>query len=216
MEKKIEKKKDNKQQLAYEFIRLGILDGKYFPGQRLIIDQLAVQLSLSPIPVREAIHRLEAEGLVKIKPYTGAIVTLIDDNDYLEILSTLAVLDGYAAAMSIPLFPQDQIKQLHQINDEMKQKLSDFDFHNFINLNREFHKICNLYSANKYLNDKINQMWEKLDSVRRISTKYFSTRAQESIKEHEIIISFIEKGDCSIVDIEQYIRNHHMRAIPRT
>lgn len=207
-------KKDNKQQIAYDFIRQGIMEGTLFPGQRLVIDQLAKELSSSPIPVREAIHRLEAEGLVKIKPYSGAIVSSMNENEYLEILSTLSVLDGYAASLSYARFPTDQVPKLREYNEQMIQALNDFDFYNFINLNRQFHIFYNSYCGNQYLVSQLELLWEKLDAIRRMSMKYFSTRAREVIKEHETIISFIE-NEHSPEEIEQYIRNHHIKAIPR-
>ncbi|KIL34449.1 hypothetical protein SD71_20695 [Cohnella kolymensis] len=208
-------KKDNsKQQIAYDFIRQGIMEGTLFPGQRLVIDQLAKELSSSPIPVREAIHRLEAEGLVKIKPYSGAVVSSMNENEYVDILSTLAVLDGYAASLSLPRFPRDQIAKLHEYNEQMKQKLGDFDFYSFINLNREFHIFYNSFCGNQYLISQLELLWEKLDAIRRMSMKYFSTRAHEVIKEHEMMIAYLESSDTA-EDIELFVRSHHINAMPR-
>jgi len=210
----MKKKKDNsKQHKAYDFIRQGIMEGTLFPGQRLVIDQLAKELSTSPIPVREAIHRLEAEGLVKIKPYSGAIVNSMNENEYVDILSVLAVLDGYAASLSWPRFPIDQVPKLRELNDQMKQKLAIFDFYSFINLNREFHIFYNHSCGNKYLIDQLELLWEKLDVIRRMNMKYFSTRAHEVITEHENMISFLQ-GDHTAEEIEWFVRDHHLKAKP--
>ncbi|MDQ7864069.1 GntR family transcriptional regulator [Peribacillus frigoritolerans] len=76
------------------------MDGTYGSGQRIIIDQTAKELSLSPIPVREAIRQLESDGLIQYKPYSGAVVTSINESEYIETLSVLSLLEGYAAALS--------------------------------------------------------------------------------------------------------------------
>ncbi|GAB6891676.1 hypothetical protein JCM14450A_26820 [Geobacillus stearothermophilus] len=71
----METKAKNKTQLAYEYILSRIENGVYGPGYRVVIGQIARELGLSSIPVREAIRQLEAEGLVEFKPYTGAVVS---------------------------------------------------------------------------------------------------------------------------------------------
>ncbi|WP_148040421.1 GntR family transcriptional regulator [Brevibacillus fluminis] len=207
-------KKDNKQQIAYDFIRRGIIDGTFSPGQRLVIDQLAKELSTSPIPVREAIHRLEAEGLVNIRPYSGAVVLSMNEDEYKEILSTLAVLDGYAASLSFPLMEESHITALREINERMKQSLEQFDFFSFVSLNREFHSLSSKCCENQYLVSQVELLWEKLDTIRRISLKYFSFRAHDVIEEHEKIIKLIE-GRSPKEEVEDYIRKHHMKALPK-
>lgn len=206
-------KKNSKQQIAYEFIRSKILEGIYSQGQRIIIDQLAKELSLSKIPIREAISRLEAEGFVTLNPYSGPTVVCIEENQYEEILSTLAVLDSYAAAISIPLYPKDQIKNLHEVNQKMKQALEDFDFFNFVSLNKEFHLLTVKYCPNKYLLNEIEKLWERLDTIRRMRPVYFSIRAKEVIGEHERIISIFENENEDNFKTQQYIQEHHLKAL---
>lgn len=208
------KKIDSKQQLAYNYIRSRIMEGIYAPGERIIIDQIGRELSLSSIPIREAIHRLKAEDLLMIKRFSGAVVSFIDENEYLEILTTLAVLEGFAATISFPLYPPGEIDKLQQINDQMKQALEDFNFHNYIILNKQFHIMSVSFCSNKYILAKISSMWEKLDTIRRMSPKYFPNRAKESVKEHDIIISLLN-GEKPSEDIEQYIRNHHLGGVSK-
>jgi len=206
-------KKNSKQQLAYEFIRSKIMEGVYSQGQRIVIDQVAKELSLSKIPIREAIHRLEAEGFVNINPNTGPSVVYIDDHHYEEILSTLAVLEGFAATISFPLYPKEQINELREVNNQMKQALEDFDFFNFVNLNKEFHLLSIQYCPNKYLLNEISKMWERMDTIRRLRPMYFSIRAKDVISEHEQIISLIEQKDKSSFETQHYIQEHHLKAL---
>jgi DNA-binding GntR family transcriptional regulator len=205
-------KKDSKQEKAYQIIRTRILEGFYVQGQRLVIDTLGKELSLSPIPIREAIRRLEAEGLVTNKAYTGAVVSFIDENEYYEVLSTLAVLEGYAVTLSRSNITSEQIKKLQDINFRIKEALQQFDFNGYIHLNKEFHLYSIIGCPNKSLNQLIEQTWEKLDTIRRLKPMYFPTRAIEAISEHETIIQLLTSKEPS-QEIEQFIRGHHIAAI---
>ncbi|EKN70535.1 GntR family transcriptional regulator [Neobacillus bataviensis LMG 21833] len=205
-------KKDSKQEIAYQVIRSRITEGIYVQGQRLVIDTLGKELNLSAIPIREAIRRLEAEGLVTIKAYSGAVVSFIDENEYFEVLSTLAVLEGYAVTLSKSTINEEQIKKLQEINFLIKEALQKFDFNGYIKLNKEFHLYTIKNCPNKSLFNLIEQMWEKLDTIRRLKPMYFPSRAIEAISEHETIVSLLARTD-SELEIEQFIRQHHISAI---
>ena len=88
----------NKQQMAYEHIKTGIEGGSFAPGQRLVIDSLARDLAVSQVPVREAIRRLEAEGLVKFSANSGAVVAGADPQLWFQFMELLALMEGYATA----------------------------------------------------------------------------------------------------------------------
>ncbi|WHY59671.1 GntR family transcriptional regulator [Cytobacillus firmus] len=205
-------KKDNKQEIAYKFIRSRILEGTYVQGQRLVFDTIGKELSLSPIPIREAIRRLEAEGLVTIKAYSGAVVSTINETEYYEVLSTLAILEGYAVSLSKAHVSDEQLKILHEINNSISEALKQFDFNGYIQLNKEFHLQTIKNCPNKSLYTMIKHMWEKLDAIRRLKPMYFPVRAIEAISEHETIISYLQNSVTG-EEIERFVRKHHMAAL---
>ena len=90
----------SKSQQAYQWIKSRISDGTYSPGYRLVLRTIADQLSISVVPVREAIRRLEAEGLITFERNIGAQVTLFDESEYLYTMQTLALVEGAATALS--------------------------------------------------------------------------------------------------------------------
>ena len=101
----------SKHQRAYAVIRQRILDGVYQPGHRLVIDALATEFGVSPVPVREAIRRLEAEGRIVYRHNAGARVAPIDRRRSLRIgvdvgnTSTDAVLmDGQSVVAAAKMF----------------------------------------------------------------------------------------------------------------
>jgi DNA-binding GntR family transcriptional regulator len=207
-------KKDSKQQIAYQFIRNRILEGTYVQGQRIVIDTIGKELQLSPIPVREAIRRLEAEGLVTIKAYSGAIVSFVNENEYYEVLSTLSVLEGYAVSISLPFITEKQIEELSVINSQILEALKQYNFLDYIELNKKFHLHTIVNCPNKTIYTLIGTLWNKLDTIRRLKPLYFPTRAMEAIKEHEDIIHGLE-NKVSPAEVEVLVREHHIASIKK-
>src|SRR5215475_15995285 len=91
-----------KQERVYEALRERILSGAYGPGYRVVIDALAEEFEVSALPVREAIRRLEAEGLVVYRANAGAQVAPAEPGVFEEEATVLALLEGYATALAAP------------------------------------------------------------------------------------------------------------------
>jgi DNA-binding GntR family transcriptional regulator len=207
----MENQKNNisKTQYAYEVIRSRIVDGIYGPGHRVVIDQIARELKLSAIPVREAIRQLEADGFIQYKPYSGAIVSKINESEYLETLSVLAVLEGYATALSSKTITQDDVKRLETVNEEMNEALFNFEFEQFGELNRKFHSIIYERCGNSYLKEEIQQAWQRMSQVRQFGFTFVPQRARESVKEHARIIQMM-KERAPFAEIEEFARQHKL------
>ncbi|WP_018133120.1 GntR family transcriptional regulator [Effusibacillus pohliae] len=202
----------NKKQYAYEVIRARILDGTYGPGYRIVIDQVARELGLSAIPIREAIRQLEADGLIQFKPYSGAQVSPINEVEYLETLSVLAVLEGYATALSSLRFPKEKLPDLVAINEEMERSLDEFDFYRFGQLNRAFHTEIYRQCDNAYLVENIMQTCRRIDALRRSGQLFVPERARQSVREHETIIHML-RDRASFSQIEQFVREHKLNTV---
>ena len=204
--------KTNKQQYAYQVIRSRILDGRYPPGSKLVIDQLARELQTSAIPVREAIRLLEADSLISFKPYSGAIVTPFDEEAYLETLSVLAVLEGFATAESSTHFPHEKLEDLRAYTILMEDALDSLDFSLFSNYNKEFHKLTYKYCTNQFLKEQIHSTWERLATVRKQGTTMKPSRMKRSIIEHYQLIEMLEKRE-NPNKIEKFTRDHKMNTL---
>src|ERR1700674_422115 len=83
----------SKRELVIETLRKAILDRELTPGTRLVIDDLAKQLGVSPIPVREALQQLDSDGYVVIEPYLGARVAPIEVESVIEVFSLLETME---------------------------------------------------------------------------------------------------------------------------
>lgn len=202
-------KKENKQQKVYRIVKARIIEHVYAPGQRIVIDQLAKELETSSIPVREAIRQLEAERLIVYQRNVGAVVAEVNEADYSDTLRVLAVIEGYATALSAQNLTTKKITKLRHLNDLMEEALDDFEMLTYGELNAQFHRLISDASRNKFLIESIRDTWERLDSIRGTGANLYSRRVLESIKEHEAMISLIE-SKADPLEIEKVARNHKL------
>ncbi len=200
----------NKQERAYQTLRERILDGAYSPGYGLVIDALAEDFGVSVVPVREAIRRLEAEGLVVYRANIGAQVTPADPRVYEEELAVLSVLEGYATALAAPQLDDADRERLTEINLKMAQCLTEFDSLGFARWNQAFHLRIYERCPNPYLVGLLRDNARRLDAIRRAVFGQVPYRGQESIDEHHHLIELIG-SQASFVEVETAAREHKLR-----
>jgi DNA-binding GntR family transcriptional regulator len=199
-----------KQERVYRAIRERILSGAYGPGYRVVIDALAAEFSVSALPVREAIRRLEAEGLVVYRPNAGAQVAPADPGVFEDELTVLAVLEGYATALAAPQLDKDAIRRLTEINEQMVEAMQRLDSLSFGRLNQEFHNIIYEHCPNATLVDLLRDVARRLDAIRRTVFVQIPYRGKDSIVEHGELLKLISKR-ASAKEIEEVARAHKLR-----
>jgi DNA-binding GntR family transcriptional regulator len=202
----------SKQERTYAILRSRILDGTYGPGQRLVIDALARDLAVSPMPVREAIRRLEAEGWVTYQRHQGAQVAPLDETGWMEALSTLAVLEGYATALSAPHLTAAQIERARAINGKMDDALEALDVMAVSDHNLAFHHALTGRCPNEYLRRELATIQERLNTLRSSIFMFVPTRGRVSIDEHEELVAMIERG-AKPSKIERFARAHKLHTV---
>jgi DNA-binding GntR family transcriptional regulator len=204
--------KTSRQELAYSSVRQRIQDGRYGAGSRLIISEIAKDLGSSPIPIREALRRLEAEGFVKFLHNQGAVVRRVSAEDYVETLATMAVLEGYITALVSDAIDAKGINLLRSTNRRMAAAWANGDIGRFGSLNKDFHFIIYSYCPNRLMVDFINAAWARLDNVRQTSIALLPGRGQTSLAEHDEIIEALVKPDTK-ARIEKMAREHKLSTI---
>ena len=203
---------ESKSQRAYRFIRDRIDDGRYVPGFRLVLGQIAGELDVSVVPVREAIRLLEAEGLVTFERNVGAQVALIKETEYLHTMQTLALVEGAATAMSAPMLTPDHVRRARQVNERMRRSLDDFDPHAFTAANLEFHAVLFEECPNPHVLDLVHRGWNRMKVLRDSSFSFVPGRAHASVEEHDRILGLIERGAAPL-EIELAAREHRLATL---
>lgn len=198
---------ESKAQQAYRFIRERIDDGRFVPGFRLVLGQIAKDLDVSVVPVREAIRLLEAEGLVTFERNVGAQVALLKEAEYLHTMQTLSIVEGAATSMSAPNLTPDHLRRAREINERMRQTLDDFDPHRFTELNFEFHAVLFEQCPNPHILDLVHRGWNRMKMLRDSSFSFVPGRARDSVEEHARLLELVEAG-ADPLEIELAARRH--------
>ena len=200
----------SKSEQAYAWLRARIASHAYGPGFRLVLGTIADELGMSVVPVREAIRRLEAEGLVTFERNVGARVTLVDESEYAHTMQTLGLVEGAATALSAPLLDAAALDAALEVNDRMTRLLDSFDAHRFTELNRQFHSVLYEPCPNPHILDLVQRGWARLSGIRESTFAFVPGRAEHSVEEHAQIVELIRTG-ADPLEIELAARNHRWR-----
>ncbi|OJU40492.1 MAG: GntR family transcriptional regulator [Microbacterium sp. 69-10] len=202
----------SKSEQAYAWIRSRISSHAFGPGYRLVLGPIADELGMSVVPVREAIRRLEAEGLVTFERNIGAHVSLIDESEYAHTMQTLGIVEGAATALSAPLLDADALDRAEAVNDRMLHLLGHFDAHTFTSLNQAFHSVLYEPCPNPHILDLVHRGWSRLSGIRDSSFAFVPGRARHSVDEHTRILELI-RGGADPLEIELAARDHRWRTM---
>jgi DNA-binding GntR family transcriptional regulator len=197
----------NKSDAAYRLLKTRIADGTYGAGFRVVIDQLARETGISPIPWREAIRRLEAEGWLELVPNAGARVASFDTDAYGKTMQVLARLEGYATAAALPRLTPADIEAARQVNRAMARALEDFDPVRFTALNKEFHFVIYDRCGDSRLISLIEAEWSRLDLIRRAAFSHVPGRARASVIEHDALLELL--ADPPSFDVVEVAARQH-------
>lgn len=200
----------SKSERAYHWIRERISRHEYGPGFRLVLGPIADGLNMSVVPVREAIRRLEAEGLVTFERNVGARVSLVDPDEYVDTMQALGIVEGAATALSAPWLTSDDLAHAEEINKRMCQLLDHFDAHMFTTLNQQFHSVLFEPCPNVQLRELVYRGWSRLSGLRDSTFSFVPGRAHHSVEEHAEILNLI-RADADPLEIELAARNHRWR-----
>lgn len=181
-------------ELVFDQLRTAILTGKLKPGERLMEIDLAEKLGVSRTPIREAIRKLELEGLVVMEVRKGAYVADVSIKDTLDILEVRSVLEGLAASLAAKRMTDDEIKGLHDILQSFNQAVKENDMKHMIEYDTKFHNKIFESTRNKKLIQMVNSLQEL---VLRFRVTYFTEykRATDMPTEHQLIYKSILNGD---------------------
>ncbi|MCC9196924.1 GntR family transcriptional regulator [Arthrobacter sp. zg-Y820] len=202
----------SKSEQAYTQLKDRILGGEMSPGYRLVLSSIATEMGFSVVPVREAIRRLEAEGLVHFERNVGATVAGIDPDLYLHTMQTLSIIEGAATALAAPDISKEELAKARELNNQMREVLDNFDPVRFTALNTEFHALLYARCPNPHILDLVHRGWNRLGRIRSSVFRYVPDRAHASVSEHEALLHLIE-AHAPAPDVEHAARAHRTNTL---
>lgn len=197
---------------AYEYVKARISNGTFPSGFRLVLGQLAAELDMSVVPVREAIRMLEAEGMVTFERNIGAHVAMLNTEEYVATMQALSVVEGYATGASSAFISPHELALARQLNADLGECLRHFDPNQFTRLNLQLHAVLYAHCPNSHIVAAVHKEWMKLRALRESTFRFVPGRAQQSIAEHSALLDLIESG-ADALTIELAARNHRLATL---
>ncbi|MFJ6987222.1 MULTISPECIES: GntR family transcriptional regulator [unclassified Streptomyces] len=191
----------SKADLVYEKLHAAIASGTLHPGERINMDEFARAFGVSKIPVREAVKRLESEGLVTSRVHSGVTVTEIDRAEIRGVFLAREAIEGLvgrlaaenAEAARAPLLPG-----LRRTHDEMRAAVAAGDARLLSELNTRFHRLLAEATGYRILTELTEQLLLAVQRYRVVTPK--NTGDWPSVlAEHEAILDALDGGDSASV-----------------
>lgn len=174
-------------------IRDAIINGTLAPGEKLRDPELEEWLGISRTPIREALARLEAAGLVHTTPGRSTVVSVIERRAVLNAQDVAAAMHALAVRTAVPLMGRHEFEEMNRANKRFADALSRGDAETALRSDDEFHSVAVQASQN----DVISQVLEQVTPVlRRLEFRRFSSLSgRGSIAQHKKIIDLCRRGD---------------------
>lgn len=196
-------------QAAYDKIFDGIQTGRFPPGSRIKENDLTRWLKMSRTPVREALMRLESEGLLRHEAYRGIVIAQLDRQMVIELFLVREAAEGAAAALAARHATDGEIAALQALL-KLERGVAD-DPVEGARYNRKLHAEIHGCAHNRYLLAHLRSLWSHMALVTNW-TRRAKGRPEEALREHEAIITAIAERNAAAA--EQAARSH-IRAAQR-
>lgn len=196
----------------YQALKQELLSGEIKAGQRLIIADLAKKHNVSPMPVREAIKRLQQEGWVDVLPHIGAVAKTTDLGTFKEIVAVRTELEVLATVTATQKFSARALHKLEKLVQRMEKSIQSTTMHKFMILDRKFHFAIYENSPNAFLVETVASLWDRT-SVSQFIFAWDSFRAVDSLKEHKDILGAISRKEAQLAGA--LVRQHKDRSLVR-
>ena len=200
----------SKKEVVYDLLRENILQGKYKPGSRLVIDELAATLGVSQIPIREAMRQLEGDGFVTIEPYVGATVAQLNADFIFEVFALLEHLEIISSRAACVVMTDDDLRQLADMIEQMESSVNDPS--QWSSENKGMHLfICRCAKTTLVLKmmEKVLDHWDRLRL--HYLNDVFGNRIQAAQADHKRILAAFYTRDPD--EVERVIYQHNQDAL---
>jgi len=197
------------EQEAYVYIESRIRTNVYTAGQRLVAEDIAAELSMSRMPVREAFRRLAGDGLVTLRANRGAVVTTLGEDGIREAFEMRAVLEALAASAAVDHLTPSRMRDLQALLERMEEV--DLEYQEWVTRHREFHEYLTDLSGLPRVCRQISLLHSLIEPYMRVWVARESN-SMDSKACHEHLMQALRSGDKLAVEAE--MRIHVLSTIP--
>ena len=208
METKVQKLIDNPnlRGQTYKILKNMIITRELLPGKKIIEETLAQEVGVSRTPIREALFRLEHEGIVEIIPRRGAFVVKQSKDDITEVMQIREVLEALIVRLVTPILTESDILELRDSLDRLRTTPEE-ERHviEYNDAELEFHGLLLKRCPNQMLKQMMGMVNARLQII-QLRTVVLPGRAQKSLDEHSEILDMIERRNAE--EAERLMRKH--------
>jgi len=201
-------KRESLSNQVFEQIKEMIVRGEIPAGKRMIESKIAESMGISRTPVREAVHKLEAEGLLNSLPKGGYAVRGLDISDIEETFEIRSILESFASYLAAHRHSNKEIVPLEEKIEEFQRYLDNHNLKELTRINTEFHDLLYALSRSPRLVKMIHNLRDEIYFLRKIILRSVDM-ACLSNKDHREIIKAIKKREAK--KVERLVRDHILR-----
>ena len=174
------------QELVYRELYRNILSGRIAPGETLTAERIAKQMMVSQMPVREAVHRLRAEGFISIMKKRGFVVNELSTHNLEEITKIRLTLESMAARKATQLRTDESMQRLESIHSDLVASIKNYDVDLYLALNREFHHTIYREADMPILIQIIDGLWGRISPyLHLLMRETLAYKTEWTVKNHE-------------------------------
>jgi DNA-binding GntR family transcriptional regulator len=180
-----------------ERLRAEILCGDIQPGERIVVARLERRFGVSHIPIREALRRLEVEGLVEISPQRSTIATGVALHDLTDLYALRRLVEGELAALATEGRSEEQLEELRSAHRAMEavETSADPDAGGFWDLHHRFHWAILTPASNPWVRRIVEQLWQSAERYVRLHLSAQFAPVEESVRQHRGLLEACERRD---------------------
>jgi DNA-binding GntR family transcriptional regulator len=201
-----------KQEFVYQTLRDAIMTCELRPGERLVIDDLARRLKVSTIPIREALHMLQSEGLVVNVPHVGTTVAPVSRESIQDVFTVLEGLETVATKLVAERATAEDLETLAALVDRMDEAALAGHYEQWAELNTRFHLTISAIPKLALLREMTERVLARWGRVRRF---YFRGvlvhRVAQAQQEHRAILAALRARN--VAAVQDFVRRHNQAAL---
>lgn len=183
--------------IVFETLREAIIHQTLKPGERLMEIQLAEEMGVSRTPVREAIRKLELEGLVVMVPRKGAYVASISMKDIHEVYELRSALEALAASLAAARITDEELEEMERQMVKEAKETDENNLQGIVTIDTTFHDLLYKAANNQRLVQFINILQEQLQRF-RAATLSSPGRSKYALEEHKKIVEALANRDAKL------------------
>jgi DNA-binding GntR family transcriptional regulator len=184
----------NLHEATFQILKSLLVEGKIAPGSKLNERELAESLKVSRTPIREAIRRLAADGLVELIANRGAIAVQLSIADVIHTFDVIAELEGYSGELAAKNINDSTLSELEALQYEMMASYARRDLSSYYKLNLRIHRLINQAANNPVLATLFSQVNSRIEAL-RFRSNQDGVKWEKAVEEHQEMLDALKARD---------------------